>query len=498
MVNTEQQQPAHRFGVFELDIRRGELRKHGVRIRLQRQPLQILKLLLERPGEVVTREDIQKRLWPHDTYLAFDNAINSSVRKIREALGDTAENPRFIETLSRRGYRFIAPLSNGAPPALASGAGFGHVQAPADKQIDSISPLRGPSWRIALGIAGVCAISAVVLWFSRLKLNTNAPGELLTTVPFTSYPGYEVLPAFSPEGTRVAFSWQQPGSSYPEVYIKLIGAGQPVRLSSAGGLGPVWSPDGRFLAYVRPIDRWHAVVVITAAVAGHEREVTRIKYFGTNVDRCPWNIPAPLLAWSPDSKWLLTLDQETGGASQPHRIVRVSADGGEKRTLTSPPLYNLGNGGLALSPDGKRLAFTEDSGFWARDIYVAPVSDDFLFTAKPQRITFDHKAISGVGWTGDSKYLIFSSPRNGRSQLWKVAAKPGSEPVRLGLTDDEVTDVAISRDGKRLVYAHDLDDQNIWRASLHDRRVTTASNFIASTRRDVQAHYSPDEKRIAF
>jgi Tol biopolymer transport system component len=129
---------------------------------------------------------------------------------------------------------------------------------------------------------------------------------------------------------------------------------------------------------------------------------------------------------------------------------------------------------------------------------VVPVANDFSFTAKPKRITFDHKAIAGVAWTTDSKYLIFSSPRNGRSQLWKVAAEPGSDPVRLGLTDDEVTDVAISRDEKRMVYAYAINDQNIWRASLHDRRVTKPTNFIASTRRDTQAHYSPDGKRIAF
>jgi DNA-binding winged helix-turn-helix (wHTH) protein len=115
MVDTEQQQPTYRFGVFELNIRRGELRKNGVRIRLQQQPLQILGILLERPGEVVTREEIQRKLWPDNTYVDFDNAINSSIRKIREALVDTAENPRFIETLSRRGYR--RSLLSSASPA---------------------------------------------------------------------------------------------------------------------------------------------------------------------------------------------------------------------------------------------------------------------------------------------------------------------------------------------------------------------------------------------
>src|SRR5215471_7776517 len=104
-INSGTNQNVIRFGLFELDPRAGELRKSGIRIKLQDQPFQILLLLLEHPGEIVTREEIQKRLWPENTYVDFDNAINSAVRKLREALGDSPENPRFVETLARRGYR---------------------------------------------------------------------------------------------------------------------------------------------------------------------------------------------------------------------------------------------------------------------------------------------------------------------------------------------------------------------------------------------------------
>lgn len=101
-----------RFGLFELDLRSGELRKAGLKIRLQEQPLQVLAMLLERPGEVVTREDLQQRLWSGDTFVDFENSLNKDINKIREALGDSAENPRFVETLPRRGYRFIAPVGS--------------------------------------------------------------------------------------------------------------------------------------------------------------------------------------------------------------------------------------------------------------------------------------------------------------------------------------------------------------------------------------------------
>ena len=97
-----------RFGVFEVDPREGELRKSGLRIKLQDQPLQLLVMLLERPGEIVTREELQRRLWSADAFVDFDHSLNSAIKKLREALGDQSENPRFIETLHRRGYRFIA------------------------------------------------------------------------------------------------------------------------------------------------------------------------------------------------------------------------------------------------------------------------------------------------------------------------------------------------------------------------------------------------------
>src|ERR1700756_4683426 len=106
------------FGLFELDLEARELRKSGVRVKLQEQPFQILAMLLERPGSVVTREGLQKKLWPGDTFVDFDLSLNSAVKKLRQALNDDSESPRFIETLYRRGYRFIGPVNG---PAGARG-----------------------------------------------------------------------------------------------------------------------------------------------------------------------------------------------------------------------------------------------------------------------------------------------------------------------------------------------------------------------------------------
>ena len=118
-----------RFGVFELDLSAGELRKNGVKLRLQGQPLQVLTLLLERSGEVVTREELQQKLWPSDTFVDFDHSLNTAINKVREALGDSASSPRYVETLARRGYRFIAPVQ--PDPSKAAIEPAAEIAAPA-------------------------------------------------------------------------------------------------------------------------------------------------------------------------------------------------------------------------------------------------------------------------------------------------------------------------------------------------------------------------------
>src|SRR5216110_3725178 len=115
------------FGVFEVDLKAVELRKHGVRIKLQEQPFQILSLLLEHPGEVVTRDELRQKLWPAHTFVDFDRSLNKAMTKLRAALGDSPESPRYIETLHRRGYRFLAPITPIREDPAESHANFNHV-----------------------------------------------------------------------------------------------------------------------------------------------------------------------------------------------------------------------------------------------------------------------------------------------------------------------------------------------------------------------------------
>src|SRR2546425_5473682 len=134
------------FGAFEVDLRAGELRKSGARIKLQEQPFQILVMLLEKPGEVITREELQQKLWPADTFVDFDDGLNTAIKKLRDTLGDSADSPRFIETLPRRGYRFIYPV-NGA-------------RAPADVQVLPMTWWRRPR---ATGLLALTALLAIAV-----------------------------------------------------------------------------------------------------------------------------------------------------------------------------------------------------------------------------------------------------------------------------------------------------------------------------------------------
>ena len=135
----------YRFGVFEADTATGELRKQGIRIRLNAQPFQVLALLLERPGELLTREEISRELWPDGTFVDYEHGVNSAVNRIREALGDTAGNPRFVETLARRGYRFVAPVErialNGDLPAAKEAPS--PVSLPRDESAVAAEPEAG-------------------------------------------------------------------------------------------------------------------------------------------------------------------------------------------------------------------------------------------------------------------------------------------------------------------------------------------------------------------
>lgn len=160
-----------RFGAFEVDLAAGELRKSGVRIRLQEQPFQVLALLLERPGDVVTREELRQKLWPADTFVDFDHSLNTAILKLREALSDSASSPRYVETLPRRGYRFVAPVErNGTfPPAQTQGAplpSVGTIEPPRPVHPDLQVPI--PHRGLTRGLFALIQVMYLVFYVAAL------------------------------------------------------------------------------------------------------------------------------------------------------------------------------------------------------------------------------------------------------------------------------------------------------------------------------------------
>src|SRR6266566_1352529 len=173
-----------RFGTFEVDVRSGELRRQGVRIKLQEQPFHVLTVLLQRPGEVVTREELRSQNWPADTFVDFDNSLNTAINKLREALGDSADNPRFIETLPRRGYRFLAPVSSDKP---------GKTPSPRAR------------WWVGAGMAVIVLVAAAagwLVWRSR-QARRLTDKDTIVLADFTNTTGDVVFDETLKQGLRV-------------------------------------------------------------------------------------------------------------------------------------------------------------------------------------------------------------------------------------------------------------------------------------------------------
>jgi len=231
-----------RFGIFDVDLRTGELRKGGAKIKLHGQPFNVLAIPLERPGQVVTREELQQTLWAGDTFVDFEQGLNKAINRVREALGDDANNPRFVETLPRRGYRFIAPLENTSPTT---------AQPPRDEL-----PVR-PSWRqrllwSAVSLA-VAALAGAGVWYLQ-----PSPAIAKPVIRFTiTLPSGQHLAgldhralALSPDGTKLAYVAATRGG-VQEIYVRAMDTDEVSAIGgTVGAANPFFSPDGQWLGFV--------------------------------------------------------------------------------------------------------------------------------------------------------------------------------------------------------------------------------------------------------
>jgi Tol biopolymer transport system component/DNA-binding winged helix-turn-helix (wHTH) protein len=472
-----------RFESFETDLGAGEVRKHGHRIRLQDQPFRILQVLLEHSGEVVTREELQRQIWPSDTFVDFDRGLNNAVKRLREALGDSAEHPRFIETLPRRGYRFIGTVTP-VPAVPSASAAFGQTgPAPLAPVQQSTQTEHAPNWvKIAVGILLTTATIAFLFVFLRMK--PTATLSTLALVPFTTLPGLEVAPTFSPDGKQIAFAWSGDPATRSngfDLYVKAVGREDLLRLTHhpSEWITPAWSPDGSQIAFYR-VSGEDTGLYLVPALGGPERKLRP-------TERSNLLFPTGLntaISWSPDGKWIAYVD------SLPSTVNLLSVKSLESTRL-SPAAGCIQEGHPAFSHGGDQLAYIcslDDSR--ERGIYVVTLHDG------TQKLVTEKIGLqSGIAWTGDDSRLIFAKDQSGESQLFEIAIANGS--IQKLLIGQDATWPAISRKGDRLAFTSSFNTINIWRKDLM-HPTSAGVKLLTSTREQTNPTYSPDGRHIAF
>ena len=329
----------------------------------------------------------------------------------------------------------------------------------------------------------VGTLAALLVWSWREP--RMPPG--LHAVPLTALPGSESQPSFSPDGSQVAYSWNSETEENWDIYVKVVGAGMPLRLTTNPGAdtSPAWSPAGRYIAFLRQSDASTGFFLIPP-LGGLERKVC---------DAIPnrVGVNSPYVAWAPDSKTLVVADRMS--ADEPVSLFVVALETGERRRLTAPPPKTFGDGSPSFSLDGNTVAFVRTASLSVQDIYRVPLKG-----GEPKRLTFDNRRIFGMTWNLASGELLFTSGRGGGSdRLWRVPASGGEPRVVPGIPE-AASLLAVSPQGRRLAFTRWVLDTNVWRFSLdpaHSPQVEP-TRLIASTRLDQGPQYSPDGERIAF
>jgi Tol biopolymer transport system component/DNA-binding winged helix-turn-helix (wHTH) protein len=392
------------FGVFEIDLAGGELRKGGIKIKLQDQPLRVLSALLEHPGEIVTREHLREKIWQADTFVDFDQSLNKAINKIREALSDTAENPRFLETVPRRGYRFIAPVSGREPQASIG---------------EPSAPVRARWRRVVILVGGAILSGAIIAW-----LQQPAPPRIVRSVQLTN-DGRDKSDLMVTDGTRIYFTECETGQCFL------------AQVSTAGGEihrlpVPFTSPMDIQVHDISQTQR--ELLVTTGRFGERDRALWVVPALGGSARRVG-DLRASDVVWSPDQRHIVY--------ARGNELYAARDDGTESRKLAT-------FGGLTFrpcwSPDGTRLrvdVVTDSSAIWeiARD------------GTNLHRVLPAWQGDHWLGrWTPDGKYFIFLS----KASWWAIPESTGllrkrkRDPIELTFGPLEYLCPILSPDARKL------------------------------------------------
>ena len=439
-----------RAGEFEVDLRSGELWRNGDKIKLQQRPFQILAALLEKPGEVVTREDIQQKVWASQTFVDFEHSINSAVKKLREALGDNPENPTYIQTLPRRGYRFVAPVgvpvSNGfltdpgaILPVVAESGG---------------SARQNEKWWLARAAAGMLAvlIAAISLWLFRSHAGPT-PLSPRQWVQVTHFAEGATSPALSPDGRMMAFiRGPETFISRGQIYVRILPGGAPFQLTHDDTLkmAPAFSSDGSRVAYTVTLPGFGWSTWVVPVLGGEPHEL----------------LPnAAALTWT-DAEHVMFSEVKTG--THMGIVSATESRAGERDVYLPDSVSGMAHRSW-LSPGGKWILVSEMDVLGWRSCRVVPLDGSSMGeTAGPKlaRCTY-------AGWSPDGKKMYFSADAGDGYHIWRQSFPRGvPEQLTFGPTEEE--GVALSPDGRTLVTSAGIRESTVW---LHDAtgdRPTTA------------------------
>ena len=476
-----------RFGTFEVDLPAGELRKAGVKLKLTGQPFQVLTILLEHPGEVVTREELQKRLWP-DTFVDVDHNLNTAINKIREVLSDSAESPRFVETLPRRGYRFVAPVEGTQTTEVPGGSGV--------RQESRMPWVRRTS---ILFVVLVLLATVGFLIYRRLQSPASLAQRTLTRLTFDD--GLQIGATWSPDGRFIAYSSNRGGKF--DIWVQQVSGGDPVQITKGPGHNwqPDWSPDGKFIAYRSENGDGGLFVVPALGGEGLERRIASFGYYPR---------------WSPDSSQILF---QTTQLTVANRFYVANLSG-------SPPhevlrgLFpdSVASVSAAWHPDGKRITA------WAWDSAPAPIPTFWtapIVGGMAVRTEIPAELMRQVGeagprrkwWTMDFKFswapsgkaIYFERTSRAARNIWRMSVDP--QTLRAGAIERLTTgpgldtELSLSADGKKLAFTDESRRIRAWVFPFDatQGRVSGSGHAVTSPGTDAWLpSLSRDGKKLAF
>jgi Tol biopolymer transport system component/DNA-binding winged helix-turn-helix (wHTH) protein len=459
------------FGIYEIDVRTGELRKSGVKLKLQEQPFQVLCMLVEHPGEIVRREELRNRLWPADTFVDFDRGLNAAVKRLRDALGDSADSPVFIETLARRGYRFIAPVNGSS----ASGV---FETAPAAEQGRSSFWTR----RIAISCLGLIIIASLVWAVWRLPLrHTDIIERKLTS---NSSENSVNSAAVSPDGKYLAYS------DNTGIYLKFIRTGEihavPLPPNFAARVDD-WFPDGsRLLVSRRDEPPGKASLWNISVFGGSARPLADDALGG---------------AVSPDGAHIAfrraQLNYYDGLLGREVWVMR--SDGTDQVKIAADKSWSMGT--PTWSPDGKRIAYVSQTEFNSPTLSIE-VND--WQNARVETIFSDSHLTPVLHWLSDGRLIYVLAAELGDSSLWmfslQQSGKISRPSKRITHGNGWITQINGTADGKTLTFLRENRAPSAFIGTL----APDGTTFIAHKRLTLDesvsfpTSWTPDSKAVLF